>query len=168
MSSDRLSPSNQVPGACPSCGEDLRERRLQEAPVSLPSPFSNAHKTSCCLLVAPAHNNTTSEFDGTSDLHTGISNTEGVVYNYTRAGVVRELSGWERCVSVPLGREALSRETFTQIFILPRVQRVQKYLFLYKQPAEQPVLPGGQRGGQTGGHTGGKHRRGYRRRYRRR
>ncbi|KAF3855569.1 hypothetical protein F7725_016292 [Dissostichus mawsoni] len=146
MSSDRLSPSNQVPGACPSCGEDLRERRLQEAPVSLPSPFSNAHKTSCCLLVAPAHNNTTSEFDGTSDLHTGISNTEGVVYNYTRAGVVRELSGFDEqhhnCLSFCLsfvnrvlaaeGREALSRETFTQIFILPRVQRVQKYLFLYK------------------------------------
>ncbi|KAJ4921360.1 hypothetical protein JOQ06_022804 [Pogonophryne albipinna] len=95
-----------------------------------------------CLQVPGA------EFDGTSDLHTGISNTEGVVYNYTRAGVVRELSGWERCVSVPLvrpdmfhllnqvlaaeGREVLSRETFTQIFILPRVQRVQKYLFLYK------------------------------------
>nr|XP_033932726.1 MKRN2 opposite strand protein-like [Pseudochaenichthys georgianus] len=30
------------------------------------------------------------------------------------------------------GREALSREAFTQIFILPRVQRVQKYLFLYR------------------------------------
>ncbi|KAK5934736.1 hypothetical protein CgunFtcFv8_015103 [Champsocephalus gunnari] len=182
----------QVPGACPSCGEDLRERRLQEAPVSLPSPFSNAHKTSCCLLVAPAHNNTTSEFDGTSDLHTGISNTEGVVYNYTRAGVVRALSGWERCVSVPLvrpdmfpllnqwdqylqnhsegpswdpawhrfdeqhqnclsfclsfvnrvlaaeGREALSREAFTQTFILPRVQRVQKYLFLCRHLQTHP------------------------------
>ncbi|KAK5873186.1 hypothetical protein PBY51_013819 [Eleginops maclovinus] len=175
-----------VPGECPSCGEDLRGSRLQEAPVSLPSPFSNAHKTSCCLLVAPAHNNTSREFDGTSDLHTGISNTAGVVYNYTCAGVVRDHSGWERCVSVPLvrpdmfhllnqwdqylqnhsegpswdpawhrfdeehhnclsfclsfvnsvlaaeGRVALSRETFTQNFILPRVQRVQKYCFLYK------------------------------------
>lgn len=46
-----------VPGVCPSCGEELKGRRLQEAPVSLPSPFTDGHKTSCCLLVAPAHNN---------------------------------------------------------------------------------------------------------------
>uniref|UniRef100_A0A8C2WRI7 MKRN2 opposite strand protein-like N-terminal domain-containing protein n=1 Tax=Cyclopterus lumpus TaxID=8103 RepID=A0A8C2WRI7_CYCLU len=46
-----------VPEACPSCGEELRGSRLQEAPVSLPSPLSNGHKTSCCLLVAPAHDN---------------------------------------------------------------------------------------------------------------
>ncbi|XP_037630747.1 MKRN2 opposite strand protein-like isoform X2 [Sebastes umbrosus] len=93
-----------VPEECPSCGEELRGSRLQEAPVSLPSPLSNGHKTSCCLLVAPAHDNHNREFDGTSDLHTGISNTSGVVYNYTRGGVSREQSGWERCVSVPLVR----------------------------------------------------------------
>ena len=46
-----------VPDECPSCGEQLRGSRLQEAPVSLPSPFSNGHKSSCCLLVAPAHDN---------------------------------------------------------------------------------------------------------------
>lgn len=46
-----------VPEECPSCGEELRGSRLQEAPVSLPSPLTNAHKSSCCLLVAPAHDN---------------------------------------------------------------------------------------------------------------
>ncbi|KAG7226623.1 hypothetical protein INR49_001793 [Caranx melampygus] len=66
-----------VPEDCPSCGEVLRGNRLQEAPVSLPSPFTNGHKSSCCLLIAPAHNNLGREFDGTSDLHTGISNTKG-------------------------------------------------------------------------------------------
>ncbi|XP_075951830.1 MKRN2 opposite strand protein-like [Anarhichas minor] len=93
-----------VPEECPSCGEELRGSRLQEAPVSLPSPLSNAHKTSSCLLVAPAHDNHSREFDGTSDLHTGISNTSGVVYNYTHGGVGRDQTGWERCVSIPLVR----------------------------------------------------------------
>ncbi|XP_041835962.1 MKRN2 opposite strand protein-like [Melanotaenia boesemani] len=93
-----------VPEECPSCGEELRGSRLQEAPVSLPSPFTDGHKTSCCLLVAPAHNNLNRDFDGMSDLHTGISNTKGVVYNYTQDGVRRDQSGWERCVSVPLVR----------------------------------------------------------------
>uniref|UniRef100_A0A667YUW2 MKRN2 opposite strand protein-like N-terminal domain-containing protein n=1 Tax=Myripristis murdjan TaxID=586833 RepID=A0A667YUW2_9TELE len=39
-----------VPEACPGCGEELRASRLQEAPVSLPNPLCNGHKTSCCLL----------------------------------------------------------------------------------------------------------------------
>ncbi|XP_014830734.1 PREDICTED: MKRN2 opposite strand protein isoform X1 [Poecilia mexicana] len=93
-----------VPEVCPSCGEELKGRRLQEAPVSLPSPFTDGHKTSCCLLVAPAHNNQDRDFTGTSDLHTGISNTKGVVYNYTQDGVRRDQSGWSHCVSVPLVR----------------------------------------------------------------
>uniref|UniRef100_A0A3Q2P1M0 MKRN2 opposite strand, tandem duplicate 2 n=1 Tax=Fundulus heteroclitus TaxID=8078 RepID=A0A3Q2P1M0_FUNHE len=90
-----------VPEVCPSCGEELQGRRLQEAPVSIPSPFTDGHKTSCCLLVAPAHNNPDS---GTSDLHTGISNTKGVVYNYTQDGVRRDQSGWSHCVCIPLVR----------------------------------------------------------------
>ncbi|XP_058488272.1 MKRN2 opposite strand protein-like isoform X1 [Solea solea] len=93
-----------VPERCPSCGDELRGSRLQEAPVSLPSPFTNGHKSSCCLLIAPAHDNLHRDFDGTSDLHTGISSTQGLVYNYTQSGVRRDQSGWEHCVSVPLVR----------------------------------------------------------------
>uniref|UniRef100_A0A8C6NPN5 MKRN2 opposite strand protein-like N-terminal domain-containing protein n=1 Tax=Nothobranchius furzeri TaxID=105023 RepID=A0A8C6NPN5_NOTFU len=46
-----------VPKECPSCGEELKGSRLQEAPISVPSPFTNGHKSSCCLLVAPARDN---------------------------------------------------------------------------------------------------------------
>uniref|UniRef100_A0A3B5MHM0 Uncharacterized protein n=1 Tax=Xiphophorus couchianus TaxID=32473 RepID=A0A3B5MHM0_9TELE len=92
-----------VPEVCPSCGEELKGRRLQEAPVSLPSPFTDGHKTSCCLLVAPK-TFSRQDFTGTSDLHTGISNTKGVVYNYTQDGVRRDQSGWSRCISIPLVR----------------------------------------------------------------
>ncbi|XP_067361497.1 MKRN2 opposite strand protein isoform X1 [Channa argus] len=93
-----------LPEQCPCCGEELRGSRLQEAPVSIPSPLTNGHKTSCCLLVTPAHDNEDRDFDGTSDLHTGISNTKGVVYNYTPGGVCRDQTRWERCISVPLVR----------------------------------------------------------------
>ncbi|KAM4613383.1 MKRN2 opposite strand protein [Polymixia lowei] len=93
-----------LPEACPACGEEVKGSRLEEAPVILPPPFSNGHKTSCCLLVAPALDSTSRDFDGTSDLHTGISDTTGMVYNYTRSGVRRDQSGWERCVSIPLVR----------------------------------------------------------------
>lgn len=48
-----------VPAECPSCGGALGGARLQEAPVSLPPPLTDGHRSSCCLLVAPAHDNIT-------------------------------------------------------------------------------------------------------------
>ncbi|KAM5314623.1 MKRN2 opposite strand protein isoform 2-T4 [Glossophaga mutica] len=42
------------------------------------------------------------EYDGRSDLHVGITNTNGVVYNYTMHGVQRDEAGWEQSVSIPL------------------------------------------------------------------
>ncbi|XP_001920208.6 MKRN2 opposite strand protein [Danio rerio] len=91
-----------VPDQCPECGESLSGKRLEEAPVSIPNPFSNGHKTPCAFLVASAEDRLLRDFDGQSDLHTGITNTNGVVYNYTCAGVQRETQGWERCICVPL------------------------------------------------------------------
>ncbi|XP_061544435.1 uncharacterized protein mkrn2os.2 isoform X2 [Phycodurus eques] len=93
-----------LPQLCPACGERLAGRRLREPPVSIPNPLCDGYKTPCCLLVAPADRNADRDFDGTSELHTGIANTSGVVYNYTERGVVRDQSGWLGCVSVPLVR----------------------------------------------------------------
>ncbi|KAG1962683.1 MKRN2 opposite strand protein [Pimephales promelas] len=91
-----------VPDQCPECGMSFSGKRLEEAPVSVPNPFSNGHKVPCAFLVASAEHSVLRDFDGRSDLHTGITNTKGIVYNYTRAGVQREQEGWERCVCVPL------------------------------------------------------------------
>ncbi|XP_009864869.1 PREDICTED: MKRN2 opposite strand protein, partial [Apaloderma vittatum] len=37
-----------------------------------------------------------------SDLHVGITSSNGVVYNYTEEGVGRAETGWEQCISIPL------------------------------------------------------------------
>lgn len=93
-----------VPDTCPCCGEELKGARLADAPVSLPRPLSHAHKSRCSLVIAPAESNPDRDFDGAADLHTGISNTKGVVYNYTCGGVRRDTEGWEEAVVVPLVR----------------------------------------------------------------
>ncbi|KAM8868580.1 MKRN2 opposite strand protein [Synchiropus picturatus] len=90
----------QLPAECPSCGEEVGGHHLQEAPVSLPPPFTDGHKSSCCLLITAVDR----DFSDSSELHTGISDTSGVVYNYTCAGVLRDTSGWQHCVSIPLVR----------------------------------------------------------------
>ncbi|XP_061074825.1 MKRN2 opposite strand, tandem duplicate 1 isoform X2 [Conger conger] len=40
--------------------------------------------------------------DDDSELHIGITDSKGLVYNYTLAGIRRDDCGWEQCISVPL------------------------------------------------------------------
>ncbi|XP_073681645.1 MKRN2 opposite strand, tandem duplicate 1 [Garra rufa] len=51
----------------------------------------------------------TLEWDDT-EIHVGLSNSEGLVYNYTLSGVRRDDRGWEQCVCIqlcPPGRHEL-------------------------------------------------------------
>ncbi|NWI25196.1 MKROS protein, partial [Sula dactylatra] len=41
-------------------------------------------------------------YDGKSDLHVGITNSNGMVYNYNEEGIQRAETGWEQCISIPL------------------------------------------------------------------
>ncbi|XP_006117689.1 MKRN2 opposite strand protein isoform X2 [Pelodiscus sinensis] len=41
-------------------------------------------------------------YNGSSDLHVGITNTNGLVYNYNETGVHRVEHGWEQCISILL------------------------------------------------------------------
>ncbi|KPP68406.1 MKRN2 opposite strand protein-like, partial [Scleropages formosus] len=86
---------------CPVCKEPLKFSLLQ-APVSVPCPFSDGHRVPCAFTIGSMQGpQFLGEWDN-SELHIGISNSKGVVYNYTLTGVRRDESGWEQCVSVPL------------------------------------------------------------------
>ncbi|XP_077581560.1 MKRN2 opposite strand protein [Stigmatopora nigra] len=89
-----------LPALCPACHRPLAGGRPHRAPVSVPDPLGDGHGTSCRFLVAW----TGRDSDGVAELHAGISDTSGVVYNYTERGVLRERRGWERCLSFPLLR----------------------------------------------------------------
>ncbi|XP_069340514.1 MKRN2 opposite strand protein isoform X1 [Eulemur rufifrons] len=91
-----------VPQRCPLCQKDVGPRKLEEAPVSIANPFTNGHREKCSFLLRPTQGTFLREYDGRSDLHVGITNTNGVVYNYNACGVQRDGAGWEQSVSVPL------------------------------------------------------------------
>ncbi|KAI1890408.1 hypothetical protein AGOR_G00153410 [Albula goreensis] len=86
---------------CPLCFQPLKFNLL-EAPVSIPCPFTNGHNSPYAFnigsMCGPLH---ISEYDD-SELHIGITNSKGVVYNYTLTGVRRDECGWEQCVSLQL------------------------------------------------------------------
>ncbi|XP_058421348.1 MKRN2 opposite strand protein [Diceros bicornis minor] len=94
--------SFRVPRCCPLCQQDMGSRKLEEAPVSISHPFTNGHQEKCSFLLRPTQGTFLREYDGRSDLHVGITNTNGVVYNYTAHGVQRDETGWEQSVSIPL------------------------------------------------------------------
>ncbi|KAM5231826.1 MKRN2 opposite strand protein [Hipposideros larvatus] len=94
--------SFSVPRCCPLCRQDVGLMKLEEAPVSISNPFTNGHQEKCAFLLRPTQGTFLRDYDGRSDLHVGITNTNGVVYNYTMHGVQRDEAGWEQSISIPL------------------------------------------------------------------
>nr|XP_004651477.1 MKRN2 opposite strand protein [Jaculus jaculus] len=92
----------RVPRCCPLCQQDMGSAKLEDAPVSISNPLCNGHHERCSFLLKPTQGTFLREYDGRSDLHVGITNTNGVVYNYNMHGVQRDEVGWEQCLSVPL------------------------------------------------------------------
>ncbi|XP_062056064.1 MKRN2 opposite strand protein isoform X1 [Lepus europaeus] len=91
-----------VPRRCPLCLQDVGSRKLEEAPVRVSNPFTDGHREKCSFLLRPTRGSFLREYDGRSDLHVGVTNTNGVVYNYSLHGVQRDEAGWEQSLAVPL------------------------------------------------------------------
>ncbi|XP_053544990.1 MKRN2 opposite strand protein-like [Bombina bombina] len=92
-----------VPQHCPICGQSaVSSWKLEDAPVSIPSPFVNGHGEQFSFVLKPTKGLFISEYDGCSDLHVGITSSQGVVFNYNETGVHRDATGWDQCVSVLL------------------------------------------------------------------
>ncbi|XP_077642175.1 MKRN2 opposite strand protein [Lonchura striata] len=92
----------RAPPRCPACGGDLRAAGLAAAPVRLRCPFRHGHGQPRAFLIRPSRGNFLHDYRGHCDLHVGITNSQGLVYNYDQEGVHRAASGWEQCISIPL------------------------------------------------------------------
>ncbi|NXN21267.1 MKROS protein, partial [Nycticryphes semicollaris] len=90
------------PPRCPACSRPLRDAGMSAAPLRLPSPFRHGHRQPRAFLLRPTAGTFLGGYDGKSDLHVGITNSHGVVYNYNEEGIHRAETGWEQCISIPL------------------------------------------------------------------
>nr|XP_031326792.1 MKRN2 opposite strand protein isoform X2 [Camelus dromedarius] len=89
--------SFSVPRCCPLCQRDMGARKLGEAPVSIANPFTNGHREKCSFLLRPTQGTFLREYDGRSDLHVGITNTNGdSLQGKTRAMHPQEVPAGER------------------------------------------------------------------------
>ncbi|XP_069823196.1 MKRN2 opposite strand protein isoform X2 [Dendropsophus ebraccatus] len=95
--------SSSVPLQCPICGQNpVSSWDLEQAPVSIPSPFVNAHREKCSFVLRPTKGRFLGDYDGCSDLHVGITSSKGIVHHYNETGTHKDTIGWEQCVSIPL------------------------------------------------------------------
>uniref|UniRef100_A0A4X2L4V6 MKRN2 opposite strand n=2 Tax=Vombatus ursinus TaxID=29139 RepID=A0A4X2L4V6_VOMUR len=92
----------RVPDLCPMCRQPVSFRKLDEAPVSIATPLIQGHQEQCVFLLRPTRGTFLRDYDGNADLHVGITNTRGIVYNYNEQGVHRDEVGWEQSISIPL------------------------------------------------------------------
>ncbi|XP_028854838.1 MKRN2 opposite strand, tandem duplicate 1 isoform X2 [Denticeps clupeoides] len=106
-----FSPSGAEEGdVCPVCSERLRFGLLG-APVAVPSPFIVAHAAPCAFVVGSVHGPYFLGEWNDTELHVGITNSRGLVHNYTISGIRKDQCGWEQCVCVPLLQPGTDRRT---------------------------------------------------------
>ncbi|XP_058701359.1 MKRN2 opposite strand protein isoform X2 [Poecile atricapillus] len=138
----------RVPPRCPACGGDLRgPAGLSAAPARLPCPFRHGHGQPRAFLIRPSRGTFLLDYDGHCDLHVGITNSQGVVYNYDQEGVHRDGSGWEQCISVALVQpdmwellqqwDNLLEEFSLEEAWLPESREASRYLTLHQQLAHR-------------------------------
>ncbi|XP_061899236.1 MKRN2 opposite strand protein-like [Entelurus aequoreus] len=86
---------------CPVCGQKVRFA-LSDAPVRIRSPIRDGHHASCCFLVTSQGGTASLSEEKDSELHVGISSSDGLVFSYTEFGVQRQVQGWEQSIIIPL------------------------------------------------------------------
>jgi len=92
---------DNMPHDCPVCGSDLSTAELRIPPFCIPSPFLAAHTTPCSVVVQPTGGHFLEHYQILDDLHIGVTNSQGVVYEYSELGP-RTVAGssWQQCICV--------------------------------------------------------------------
>lgn len=91
-----------VPPLCPLCGADTTQTEMRIPPYLIESPFTNGSYTQCAILVKPTIGHFLHSFDNSSDLHIGVTDSRGYIYEYDERGVTVGRDGWSCCLSIEL------------------------------------------------------------------
>ncbi|KAL4220389.1 MKRN2 opposite strand [Mactra antiquata] len=91
-----------IPHQCPVCGHDTRTTQLRIPPYVIQSPFTDAQCTQCSIVIKPTVGHFLHEFTDKSNLHIGLTDSQGTVYEYDERGVTVGDTTWNYCLRVIL------------------------------------------------------------------
>lgn len=88
-----------VPEICPICHVQIIDYKI--IPFLIPYPYKNAAYEPHSIVVKPAHGNFLNDYHIVNDLHIGVTNSEGIVFEYDKVGlVVNDYSKWMNCIAI--------------------------------------------------------------------
>ena len=89
----------KVPEACPICNSSLSTFVLE--PFVIPYPLVNAKDYPCSIVVRPSLGNFLENYTPKDDLHIGITNSNGIVFEYDKFGIIKnDKLKWTNCVAI--------------------------------------------------------------------
>ncbi|XP_012263671.2 MKRN2 opposite strand protein [Athalia rosae] len=88
----------QVPDDCPLCNSAIADYELE--PFRLPYPFTKAKESPVTVVIRPSIGNFLNDYNVTDDLHIGIVDSEGFVWEFDTPGLIKDdFLNWENCLA---------------------------------------------------------------------
>lgn len=88
-----------VPEICPICQLCITEYKIM--PFLVPYPYKNAACEPNSIVVRPANGNFLTDYHIVNDLHIGITNMNGLVFEYDKEGLIlNDCSRWTNCIAI--------------------------------------------------------------------
>lgn len=92
-----------VPEICPICMLNMDATPSMEMPpFRLPSPFTNGVASPFSLLIRPTDGTFLQHYTNSSDLHIGITDSRGTVYDFDSDGLHASTARWSHCIAITL------------------------------------------------------------------
>jgi hypothetical protein len=97
----------ELPDYCPQCDSPMNCISLKIPPFHVPFPFTCAKHTQCSVVIRPTNGDFLHHYQNAADLHIGLTNSKGDVYEFDRYGLhaATKNSSWNQCLSVPIVTE---------------------------------------------------------------
>lgn len=93
---------SQIPLICPICRQDVTKTESLIPPFRLPSPLTNATENPFSVVMRPTVGNFLEDYQNSANLHIGLTNSKGIVYDFDEGGVHIGSSSWNLCVAASL------------------------------------------------------------------
>ncbi|CAK9821903.1 MKRN2 opposite strand protein [Anthophora retusa] len=88
-----------VPKICPICRSCVVDYIIE--PFLVPYPYSNAKYEPTSIVVRPSEGTFLNDYHIADDLHIGITNSDGIVFEYDKEGlIVNDCAKWTNCIAI--------------------------------------------------------------------
>ena len=93
-----------LPASCPLCKGDVYTTPMKVPLFRLPSPFVHSREARYCVVLKPTHGTFLEDYLNAANLHVGVTDSLGAVFDFNEKGVNRSIEGWDQCVCVTVLR----------------------------------------------------------------